>query len=226
MRAPTLTASSPDSRRRDDRAAGRPADRAARPRGGVCAVLAAATAALLQACGSPPGAAPGQVSAEAPAAAIDTRPVPADRQPLGLPEHWDRGVFMEIFVRAYQDSDGDGHGDLRGLISRLDHLQDLGVRGLWLMPITANADGDHGYATTDYRAIDPRYGTLADFDELVREARRRGIGIVMDYVINHAAAEHPMFRLARQGPGAPFRDWFVWSESKPQGWDIWGVDPW
>lgn len=226
MRAPTFTASSPDPRRRDDRAAGWPADRAARPPGGIPAVLAAAAAALLQACGAPPGAASGQVSAEAPASAIDTRPVPADRQPLGLPEHWDRGVFMEIFVRAYQDSDGDGHGDLRGLISRLDHLQDLGVRGLWLMPITANADGDHGYATTDYRAIDPRYGTLADFDELVREARRRGIGIVMDYVINHAAAEHPMFRLARQGPGAPFRDWFVWSETKPMGWDIWGVDPW
>lgn len=157
---------------------------------------------------------------------VDLRPVPEQIRPAHLPEHWHRGAFIEVFVRAYQDSDGDGIGDLRGLIARLDYLQDLGVRGIWLMPVTRSADGDHGYATTDYRAIEPAYGTLADFDELLAQAHRRGIGVIVDYVINHAAAEHPMFVSARRGPGAPFRDWFVWSDERPQGWFIWDKDPW
>ena len=133
---------------------------------------------------------------------------------------------MEIFVRAWKDSDGDGIGDLKGLTQTLDHLQDLGIRGLWLMPITKNADGDHGYATTDFRDIAPEYGTLADFDEFIRQAHRRGIGVVMDYVINHSAAQHPFFVSALQGPASPYRDWFVWADEAPAGWDIWGVNPW
>jgi glycosidase len=133
---------------------------------------------------------------------------------------------MEIFVRAYQDSDGDGHGDLRGLISRLDYLRDLGVRGLWLMPIQPSADRDHGYATTEFRAVDPQYGTLADFDELLRQAHARGIGVITDYVVNHASHRHPLFQQALSGPDNRFRDWFVWSEAAPQGWDIWGKNPW
>jgi alpha-amylase len=158
--------------------------------------------------------------------AVDVSPVAATSRGSPLDPHWHRGAFMEIFVRAWKDSDGDGIGDLRGLTSTLDYLKDLGIRGIWLMPITANADGDHGYATTDFRAIAPEYGTLADFDELMRQAHRRGIGVIMDYVINHAAAEHPMFVAARQGPQALFRDWFVWSEERPAGWDIWGKVPW
>ncbi len=143
-----------------------------------------------------------------------------------LAEGWQHGAVMQIFVRAYADSDGDGIGDLRGLTSRLDHLQRLGVRGLWLMPITANADGDHGYATTDFRAVAPEYGSLADFDALVQQAHARGMGVVMDYVLNHSAATHPLFTAARQGPDSPFRDWFVWSSQAPAGWDIWGQNPW
>ncbi len=160
------------------------------------------------------------------AQAIDTRPVPKADPGSSLPEGWEHGAFMEVFVRAFRDSDGDGIGDLRGLTQSLDYLQELGVRGLWLMPITRNADGDHGYATTDYRAIAPEYGTLADFDELLRQAHRRGIGVIMDYVINHSAAQHPMFADALQGPGHAFHDWYVWSEDAPQGWDIWGKNPW
>lgn len=158
--------------------------------------------------------------------ALDTAPVARQLRPSPLPLHWDRGVFMEIFVRGYQDSDGDGIGDLRGLISRLDYLKDLGIRGLWLMPVTPSADGDHGYATTDFRNIDPAYGTLADFDELLKQAHARGIGIIIDYVINHAAAQHPMFVQSRQGPNAPFRDWFVWADEQPKGWSIWDANPW
>jgi glycosidase len=133
---------------------------------------------------------------------------------------------MEIFVRAYQDSDGDGVGDLRGLIQRLDYLRDLGVKGIWLMPITRSADGDHGYATTDFRSIDPVFGTLADFDDLIREAHARGIGVIMDYVINHSASTHPMFVSAAGGKEHPYRDWYVWQDSAPAGWEIWGKNPW
>jgi alpha-amylase len=159
-------------------------------------------------------------------AQIDTRPVPAQPRASGLPAHWQHGVFMEIFVRAYQDSDGDGIGDLRGLTSRLDYLKKLGVSGLWLMPITASSDHDHGYATTDYRGIEPQYGTLADFDELIREAHKRGIGVVMDYVINHASWQFPPFQAALKDRGSPWRSWFVWNPDPGPGWDIWGKYPW
>jgi alpha-amylase len=156
----------------------------------------------------------------------DLSPVPQRSGGPPLPAHWQHGAFMEIFVRAYADSDGDGIGDLQGLTSRLDYLKDLGVTGLWLMPVTKSADHDHGYATADYRAIEPAYGTLADFDTLIREARGRGIGIVIDYVVNHSAAEHPLFVEARKGPSNPYRDWYVWSDEAPQGWDIWDKNPW
>jgi glycosidase len=174
------------------------------------------------------GSAPAQAQRPpaAAGAAIDTTDVPAVRRTSPLRAGWQHGAFMEIFVRAWKDSDGDGIGDLKGLTQTLDYLKDLGVRGIWLMPITKNADGDHGYATTDFRDIAPEYGTLADFDELIAQAHRRGIGVVMDYVINHAAASHPMFVDALKGPESRFRDWFVWSDEAPQGWDIWGKNPW
>jgi len=157
---------------------------------------------------------------------IDIQTVPEVRQPSSLPANWQRGAFMEVFVRAYQDSNGDGVGDLKGLTQRLDYLKDLGIKGIWLMPITTSADGDHGYATTDFRAIDPAYGTLDDFDELLRQAHARGMGVVMDYVINHSARQHAMFASALQGPTSPFYDWFVWEKEQPKGWDIWGKNPW
>lgn len=159
--------------------------------------------------------------------ALDTRSVPATALASALPADWHHGAFMEIFVRAWRDSNGDGVGDLKGVTQSLDYLQALGIRGIWLMPVTKNADGDHGYATTDFRDIAPEYGTLADFDELIREAHKRGIGVVMDYVINHSAAAHPFFQQALKGPDNPFRNWFVWSDTAPAGgWDIWGKYPW
>ena len=186
--------------------------------------LAAGAIALASASGQTPPApaAPDRAPAER---AAHPGSGPAARA-LRLDPHWHHGAFMEIFVRAYQDSDGDGVGDLRGLTSRLDYLQQLGIRGIWLMPIQKNADGDHGYATTDYRAVDPAYGTLADFDALIREAEKRGIGVIVDYVVNHSAAEHPFFVEARSNPASPYRNWYVWSHDMPKGWDIWGKNPW
>ena len=160
------------------------------------------------------------------AAPPDLSPVSARPSPSRLAPGWQHGAFIEIFVRGYQDSDGDGIGDLRGLTSRLDYLKDLGIKGIWLMPITASADRDHGYATTDFRALEPQYGSLADFDEFIQQAHRRGIGVIIDYVINHSAAKHPLFEQALQGPTNPYRNWFVWQDSAPAGWDIWGKNPW
>jgi alpha-amylase len=137
-----------------------------------------------------------------------------------LQEGWHHGAFMEIFVRSYKDSNGDGIGDLKGLTQSLDHLKELGIKGIWLMPITASADHDHGYATRDFRNIDPDYGTLADFDELIQEAHKRGIGVIMDYVLNHSAKEHPFFEEALKNPQSPYRQWYEWRQEKPMGWDL------
>lgn len=143
-----------------------------------------------------------------------------------LSADWSQGVFIEIYVRGYQDSNGDGIGDLRGLIQRLDYLKLLGVMGIWLMPITASQDGDHGYAVKDYRNIEPAYGNLADFDELIKQAHARGIGIVLDYLINHGSTQHPAFINAASSPNNTYRDWFVWQETAPKAWDIYGRNPW
>ena len=160
------------------------------------------------------------------AVALDTSAVAEVRPPSTLQPGWQHGAFMEVFVRAYKDSNGDGVGDIKGLTQQLDYLKDLGIKGIWLMPITASADGDHGYATTDFRAIEPAYGTLEDFDELLRQAHARGIGVIMDYVINHSAQASPLFTNAMAGPTSPFFDWFVWEKEAPAGWDIWGKNPW
>ena len=133
---------------------------------------------------------------------------------------------MEIFVRSYQDSDGDGIGDLRGLIQRLDYLKDLGLSAIWLMPVTQSQDHDHGYAVADYRNTETKYGSLADMDELLRQAHARGIGVNVDHVMNHSAAENPLFVNSKSGSGNAYRDWYLWQGQKPTGWNIYGGDPW
>lgn len=144
-----------------------------------------------------------------------------------LPANWERsGAFVEIFVRGYKDTNGDGIGDLKGVTASLDYLKDLGVKGIWLMPILESQDHDHGYAVSNYRAIEPAYGSLADFDELLKEAHARGIGVIMDYVMNHSSGLNPIFQNALSGPDNPYRDWYLWEPSKPDGWNIYGKDPW
>ena len=157
---------------------------------------------------------------------VDTSAVAAADPGSTLPASWEHGAVMEIYVRGYQDSDGDGQGDLKGLISRLDYLRDLGVKGLWLMPVNASQDHDHGYAVTDYRAIEPQYGTLADMDELVKQAHARGMGVMMDYVMNHSAGLHPAFVNSRDSASNPYRSWYVWQSPAPTGWSVFGGNPW
>ena len=153
-------------------------------------------------------------------------PVPVGNTASTLPEAWHKGAFAEIFVRGYRDSNGDGIGDLRGLIQSLDYLEALGVRGIWLMPVNPSQDRDHGYAVSDYRDIEPAYGTLADFDELLRQAHARGIGVIIDYLINHSAADNPIFLESARSPDSPLRKWYVWENPGPAGWIIFGRNPW
>jgi alpha-amylase len=159
-------------------------------------------------------------------AAQDISAVAVTKRASVLPKNWQYGGMMEIFVRSYKDTNGDGIGDLKGVTQSLDYLKSLGVKGIWLMPIHPSQDKDHGYAVSDFRAINPEYGTLNDFDELIAQAHKRGIGVIMDYVINHSAADNPIFLDSASSPNSRFRDWFVWEAKAPEGWDIFGNPPW
>ncbi|MBT8104324.1 MAG: hypothetical protein HKO69_07310 [Woeseiaceae bacterium] len=159
--------------------------------------------------------------------ALDLAAVPVNATDSGLAAGWaDSAAFLEIYVRGYQDSDGDGTGDLQGLIARLDYLQGLGIRGIWLMPVFESADNDHGYAVQDYRAIESDYGTMSDFETLLDEAHARGIAVIVDYVMNHAASTNPLFLDATTGSANGRHDWFVWEDPKPAGWNTFAGDPW
>src|SRR5437868_3774247 len=122
-------------------------------------------------------------------------------------------IFYQVYVRAFCDSNGDGNGDLRGLISKLDYLQSLGVDCLWLMPLYPSPRVDDGYDIADYYNIHPDYGTVEDFETLVREARQRGIRIITDLVLNHTSDQHPWFVESRSSRTNPKRDWYVWSDT-------------
>ena len=132
-----------------------------------------------------------------------TLPAPAG---VSTPAWWRSAVVYQIYPRSFADSNGDGVGDLRGIIQRLDHLSRLGVDVVWLSPIYASPHADNGYDISDYRAIDPVFGTLADFDELVAALHARGIRLVMDLVVNHTSDEHPWFVESASGPDSAKRD--------------------
>lgn len=161
------------------------------------------------------------------ASALDLSSVAVNDADSGLATNWfESASFIEIYVRGYQDSDGDGIGDIQGLISRLDYLQSLGVTGIWLMPITASADHDHGYAVQDYRAIETDYGSMSDFETLLSEAHTRNIAVIIDYIMNHAASTNPLFLDASTAASNDKRNWFVWENQRPQGWNTFAGDPW
>lgn len=130
---------------------------------------------------------------------------------------WNEAVFYEIFVRSFQDSDGDGIGDFNGLTQRLDYLQDLGVNAIWLMPIHPSPSY-HGYDVLNYYAVNPEYGTMDDFKKFLSEAHRRDIRVIIDYVVNHTSSQHPFFVDANSSPDAKYRDWYVWSDTPGDRW--------
>src|SRR4026209_3038740 len=122
-------------------------------------------------------------------------------------------VFYEINVRAFYDSNGDGHGDLKGLTQKLDYLQELGVNCIWLLPIYPSPLKDDGYDISDYYGVHSSYGTLDDFKELLDAAHGRGIRLIMDLVLNHTSDQHPWFQAARSDINSLYHDYYVWSTS-------------
>ena len=127
---------------------------------------------------------------------------------------WKTAVFYQIYVRSFADSNGDGIGDLPGIISKLDYLNDgtpnsLGVDAIWLTPFYPSPNVDFGYDISDYCAVHPEHGTLADFDRLLAEAHRRGIRVIIDLVANHTSDQHPWFRESRASRNNPKRDWYI-----------------
>ena len=127
---------------------------------------------------------------------------------------WRHAVIYEIYPRSFQDSNGDGIGDINGITSRLDYLKDLGVDVIWITPMYPSPGVDYGYDISNYTAIDPEYGTMADFDRLVSEAKARGIRILMDYVINHTSDQNDWFKESRSSRDNPQRDWYMWHDGK------------
>ncbi len=135
----------------------------------------------------------------------------ATPQPPKLP-WWRDAVFYQIFVRSFNDSDGDGIGDFNGITQKLDYLQSLGVTAIWLMPIHPSPSY-HGYDVINYYAVNPQYGTMADFKHLLSEAHARGMRVIIDLVLNHTSSQHPWFIDANSNPQSAYRDWYVWNDS-------------
>ncbi|WP_028672596.1 glycoside hydrolase family 13 protein [Saccharospirillum impatiens] len=130
---------------------------------------------------------------------------------------WKTSVVYQIYPRSFMDSNGDGMGDLDGIISKLDYLALLGIDVIWLSPVFQSPMDDNGYDISDYDDIAPQFGTLADMDRLIAEAEVRGIKIIMDLVVNHSSDEHPWFESARQSKDSPYRDFYIWRDAQPDG---------
>ena len=135
-----------------------------------------------------------------------------DKQTFGW---WKRAVFYQISPKSFQDTTGSGVGDLRGIISRLDYLETLGIDGIWLSPVCMSPQVDNGYDISDYCSVDPMFGTMEDMETLIREAKDRGISIILDLVLNHCSNQHPWFLEALKGKENPCYDYFIWREGAP-----------
>jgi alpha-glucosidase len=145
------------------------------------------------------------------------RPAPSDTKDKKDPAWWQQAVIYEIAVISFQDTDGDGKGDLAGLLSRLDYLQWLGIGAIWLTPIYPSPMLDLGYDITDFCDVHPDFGTLAQFDDLVRQLHRRDIRLILDFVPNHTSDQHQWFADSRSARRAEKRDWYIWSDPGPNG---------
>ena len=144
---------------------------------------------------------------------------------------WHNAVAYQIYPRSFQDTNADGIGDLRGIIRRLDYIQSLGVTMLWISPIYQSPMVDMGYDISNYQAIDPKFGTMQDFDELVQEAKKRNIRIIMDLVVNHTSDQHSWFQEALANPDSPYRNYYIFKTTPdgqvPNNWRaIFGGSTW
>ena len=172
------------------------------------------------------------ITTEMPVTATLPVPSPTPTTIVEAEPWWQERVFYEIFVRSFYDSDGDGIGDFQGIIQKLDYLNDgdpsttddLGITGIWLMPINPSPSY-HGYDVTDYYAVNPDYGTMEDFKALLSAAEERGIAVIMDLVLNHTATDHPWFQSSID-PNSEYHDWYVWSETDPKTPGPWYQDVW
>ena len=150
-------------------------------------------------------------------------------------EWWQHAVFYEIYPRSFADSNNDGIGDLNGITAKLDYLKDLGIDAIWISPCFPSPQVDFGYDVSDYDNIDPMYGTLGDFDKLASEAKKRGIHIILDFVVNHTSDQHKWFLDSKSSRTAVHRDWYIWRDGKgdqpPNNWtsefggSAWKFDP-
>ena len=128
---------------------------------------------------------------------------------------WKSAVFYQIYPKSFQDTNGDGIGDIPGIIQRLDYLEQLGIDGIWLSPVYESPQEDNGYDISDYEAIYPPFGTMADMETLIREAEGRGISIIMDLVLNHTSDEHRWFQEALKSRDNPYHNFYVWRDGNP-----------
>jgi alpha-glucosidase len=159
-------------------------------------------------CGAVLMAAAGQISPQQPTFQTSSRDQTGER------DWWKNAVIYEVYPRSFQDSNGDGIGDLNGITRRLDYFKELGVDAIWLTPVYPSPQIDFGYDISDYKNIDPQFGTLADFNHLVDEARKRHIRVLMDMVLNHTSDKHEWFLQSRSSRDTPYRDWYMWQDGK------------
>lgn len=131
---------------------------------------------------------------------------------------WKETVFYQIYMPSYADSNGDGYGDFKGITGKLDYLQKLGIKGIWLTPFLKSPKVDNGYDVADYYTIDPTYGTIDDFKTFLKEAHERGIKVIMDLVLNHTSTEHKWFQEAQKSKDNPYRDYYIWKD-RPNNWE-------
>lgn len=130
---------------------------------------------------------------------------------------WQKGIVYQVYPRSFQDTNGDGVGDLQGIISRLDYLKWLGVNAIWISPIYPSPMKDFGYDISDYTAIHPMFGDMTDFDHLLTEVHQRDMKLILDFVPNHTSDQHPWFLESRSSPDNPKRDWYIWHDARPDG---------
>ena len=132
-------------------------------------------------------------------------------------EWWKKAIIYQIYPRSFKDSNNDGIGDLQGIISKLNYLKELGISAIWLSPCFSSPMQDFGYDISDYKNIDPVFGTLDDMDTLIRESHTRQIKVILDYVANHSSDQHPWFQESKKSKTNPKSDYYIWKDKKPDG---------